>query len=42
MTVRELDSPVQSIAVSPDGTWVFVGHSNTTVSQIETARLLEE
>jgi WD40 repeat protein len=42
MAVRELDSPVQSLAVSPDGTWVFVGHPNTTVSQIETARLLEE
>ncbi len=42
MAVRELVSPVQSLAVSPDGAWVFVGHPNTTVSQIDTARLLED
>lgn len=42
LAVRELDSPVQSIALSSDGKWIFLGHPNTTVSQVESARLLED
>jgi WD40 repeat protein len=42
IAVKELDAPAQSLAVSPDGEWVFVGHPNTTVSQIETARLIDD
>jgi WD40 repeat protein len=42
IAVKELDAAAQSLAVSPDGEWVFVGHPNTTVSQIETARLIND
>lgn len=39
---REFDSPVQSAAFSPDGATLFTGHENTTCSQVEFQRLLDE
>ena len=39
---RELDSPVQSLAFSPDGKFLFCGNGNTTCYQVELKKLLEE
>lgn len=39
---RELDTPVQSLAVSPDGAWLFCGNRNTTCYQIDFHKLIED
>jgi WD40 repeat protein len=40
--VREFDSPVQSLAFSPDGSTVFIGNGNTTCYRVEFKKLLED
>ena len=42
LVVREFDSPVQSLAFSPDGKYLFCGNGNTTCYQIEFRKLLDE
>jgi WD40 repeat protein len=42
LIARELDSPVQSVAFSADGKYLFCGNGNTTCYQIETKKLLED
>jgi WD40 repeat protein len=42
LVARELDSPVQSLAFSPDGRFLFLGNGNTTVYQVEFKRFLED
>ncbi len=42
LVVREFDSPVQSVAFSPDGTFLFCGNGNTTCYQVEFKKLLED
>jgi WD40 repeat protein len=42
VVVREFDSPVQSLAFSPDGKFLFCGNGNTTCYQVEFKKLLEE
>jgi WD40 repeat protein len=42
LVVRELESPVQSVAFSPDGKYLFCGNGNTTCYQVEFQNLLEE
>jgi WD40 repeat protein len=42
LIARELDSPVQSVAFSPDGKFLFCGNGNTTCYQVEFQKLLEE
>lgn len=42
LVVRELDSPIQSLAFSPDGRWLFCGNGNTTCYQIDFKKFLEE
>jgi len=42
LVARELDSPVQSLAFSPDGKFLFCGNGNTTCYQIEFKKLLED
>jgi hypothetical protein len=39
---REFDVPVQSLAFSPDGKFLFCGNANTTCYQIEFKKLLED
>jgi len=41
LTVREFDSPVQSIAFLPDGKHLFCGNGNTTCYMVEVKKLLE-
>jgi WD40 repeat protein len=42
VVAREFDSPVQSLAFSPDGTHLFCGNGNTTCYQVEFKKLLED
>lgn len=42
VVMRELDSPVQALAFSPDGRTLFTGNANTTCHQIDFGKLLEE
>jgi WD40 repeat protein len=42
IVARELDSPVQSLAFSPDGKYLFCGNGNTTCYQVEFRKLLED
>lgn len=42
LSARQFDAPVQSLAVSPDGRYVFLGNSNTTVHQVELKAFVEE
>ncbi len=42
LVAREFDSPVQSLAFSPDGKWLFLGNGNTTCYQVELKKLLED
>ena len=39
---REFDAPVQALAVSADGGFVYTGNGNTTVHQITWASLIED
>lgn len=39
---RGFDGPVQSLAFSPDGRYLFCGNSNTTCYQVEFKKFLEE
>ena len=39
---REFDSPIQSLAFSPDGKFLFCGNSNSTCCQVEFKKLMEE
>ena len=42
LVARELDSPVQSLAFSPDGKYLFCGNGNTTCYEVEFKKLLED
>src|SRR6185437_8464861 len=42
LVAREFDSPVQSLAFSPNGRDLFLGNGNTTCYQVEVKKLLEE
>lgn len=42
LVARAFDSPVQSLAFSPDGKFLFCGNSNTTCYQVEFKKFLEE
>ena len=42
LVARAFDSPVQSLAFSPDGKYLFCGNSNTTCYQVEFKKFLEE
>ena len=42
LVAREFDVPVQSLAFSPDGKYLFCGNANTTCYQIEFKKLLED
>lgn len=42
LVAREFDVPVESLAFSPDGKYLFCGNGNTTCSQIEFKKLLED
>jgi WD40 repeat protein len=42
LMAREFDVPVQSLAFSPDGKFLFCGNANTTCYQIEFKKLLED
>lgn len=42
LVAREFDSPVQSLAFSPDGKYLFCGNGNTTCYQVEFKKLLED
>ena len=42
MVARAFDSAVQALAFSPDGRHLFIGNGNTTCSQLEFARLIDE
>jgi WD40 repeat protein len=42
LVAREFDSPVQSVAFTQDGTFLFCGNANTTCFQIEFKKLLED
>jgi WD40 repeat protein len=42
LVARAFDSPVQSLAFSPDGAYLFCGNGNTTCYQVEFKKFLEE
>jgi WD40 repeat protein len=42
LSEHELDTPLQSLAFSPDSRYLFTGNGNTTCFQLEVARLLED
>ena len=42
LIAREFDTPVQSLAFSPDGKFLFCGNGNTTCYQVEFKKFLEE
>lgn len=42
LVARAFDSPVQSLAFSPDGVYLFCGNGNTTCYQVEFKKFLEE
>jgi WD40 repeat protein len=42
LVAREFDSPIQSLAFSPDGKYLFCGNGNTTCYQVEFKKFLEE
>jgi len=42
LVARAFDSPVQSLAFSPDGKYLFCGNGNTTCYQVELKKLLED
>lgn len=42
LVARAFDGPVQSLAFSPDGKYLFCGNSNTTCYQVEFKKFLEE
>jgi WD40 repeat protein len=42
LVARAFDSPVQSLAFSPDGKFLFLGNGNTTCYQVEFRKYLEE
>jgi WD40 repeat protein len=42
LVARELDSPIQSLAFSPDGKLLFCGNANTTCYQFDFKKLLED
>ncbi|AMV27973.1 WD domain, G-beta repeat [Gemmata sp. SH-PL17] len=42
LVARAFDCPVQSLAFSPDGKYLFCGNSNTTCYQVEFKKFLEE
>jgi len=42
LVTREFDSPVQSLAFSPDGAFLFCGNGNTTCYQVEFKKLLDD
>ena len=42
IVMRELDSPVQSLAFTSDGKTLYTGNANTTCHQLDFGRLLEE
>jgi WD40 repeat protein len=42
LVARAFDSPVQSLAFSPDGQFLFLGNGNTTCYQVEFKKYLEE
>ncbi len=42
LVARAFDSPVQSLAFSPDGKYLFCGNGNTTCYQVEFKKFLEE
>ena len=42
LVAREFDSPVQSLAFSPDGKYLFCGNGNTTCYQVEMGKMLAD
>ena len=42
LVARAFDSPVQSLAFSPDGKFLFCGNGNTTCYQVEFKKLLDD
>lgn len=42
LVAREFDSPVQSLAFSPDGASLFLGNANTTCYRVELKKFLED
>jgi WD40 repeat protein len=42
LSLHELDTPLQSLAFSPDSKYLFTGNGNTTCFRLEVARLLED
>jgi WD40 repeat protein len=42
LVARGFDGPVQALAFSPDGKYLFCGNSNTTCYQVEFKKFLEE
>jgi WD40 repeat protein len=42
IVVREFDSPIHSLTFSPDGAILYTGHANSTCSQYDWQKFLEE